>query len=92
MRHVNETLIYLFIFNISLVCIYAYEHFKFMNNDSDLNEILHENLIEKLYERAKQAVEVTSTLVYDGSGSITRKNSSMVSFFFLKEIFFSCSS
>jgi hypothetical protein len=45
-----------------------------VNNVDDLNEFLHENLIEKFHERSKRAVGDSSIIVDDGSGSITGKN------------------
>jgi hypothetical protein len=56
------------------VSIYTYEDFKFLNNDNDLNGILHENLIEVLNKRTKRDIGDDSKLVYDGSGPITSEN------------------
>jgi len=74
MSYVNKSFIYLLIFNICMMNVQSYEHVEFLNNGDDLNEFLHENLIEKFHERSKRAVGDSSIIVDDGSGSITGKN------------------
>jgi len=57
-----------------IVSIHSYGQSKFLNNDNDLNEILHENLIEIIHKRSERALGDDSTSAYDGSGSMTSKN------------------
>jgi hypothetical protein len=51
-----------------------YEDFNFVNDDDDINAILHEQLIDPIHERDKRAVGDNSTLAIDGSGFMTSEN------------------
>ncbi len=74
MTNINETVLYLLIFSIYIVSIHLYEDFNFVNDDDDINAILHEQLIDPIHERDKRAVGDNSTLAIDGSGFMTSEN------------------
>ncbi len=74
MKNIINMFIYLLIYNIYIVSIHSYGQSKFLNNDNDLNEILHDNLIEVLNKRSERVLGVDSTLAYDGSGPMTSEN------------------
>jgi hypothetical protein len=74
MCYVNRPFIFLLILNIFVVNVQLNEHGEFVNNDNELSEFLHENLIENFHDRVRRAIGGNSTVAYDGSGSITCKN------------------
>ncbi len=57
-----------------MVSVQSNDHVKLVNNDDDLSKIVHENIVEKIHERFNRTIGSSSTIVYDGSASITRKN------------------
>ncbi|CAF4552632.1 unnamed protein product [Rotaria socialis] len=69
-------LIHIFIFTIYTANINSDDYFKFLNNDDDMNEVMHEKLIESISNRGRR--EVNGNLpraIYDASGTTTLESS-----------------
>ncbi|CAF1217625.1 unnamed protein product [Rotaria sp. Silwood1] len=71
MIKIIQYFLYLLIFTVYIMNIHSHDDFKFLYDDNDMNDILHEKLIENINNRVKRVVIDDTTINYDGSGSET---------------------